>query len=72
MVGCDNYDLLPKRQGGIEPVISTLPVIPEDYHKQQEVGATSVPAAGTTAADQTQDHCGRDRYPAPQRSYQYQ
>ena len=33
MVGCDKYDLLPKTRGGIEPVISTLPVIPDNETK---------------------------------------
>ena len=33
MVGCDKYDLLPKTRGGIEPVISTLPVIPDNESK---------------------------------------
>ena len=38
MVGCDNYDLLPQNRGGIEPAISTLPVIPnQDANARQNV-----------------------------------
>ena len=43
MVACDNYDLLPQNRGGIEPAISTLPVIPEqDAKTSQNVHSVQV------------------------------
>ena len=36
MVGCDNSDLLPQNRGGIEPAISTLPVIPDQDAKTSQ------------------------------------
>ena len=43
MVGCDNYDLLPQNRGGIEPAISTLPVIPDqDAKTSQNVHSVQV------------------------------
>ena len=55
MVGCDKYDLLPKTRGGIEPVISTLPVIPDNESKS----SNSVHSTHVSEPSMPQDRCLR-------------
>ena len=51
MVACENYDLLPPNRGGIEPAISTLPVIPDQELQTRQNAQSSRVQHETTSRE---------------------